>query len=393
MSKEIEEKINRYKKFLDNDPLNIQLKLDIADLYLKINDKETASFYLTELAEEPLTLDECCHLGNLLLKAGNTEQAIIILESLFEHHEDDVGIALGLAYAYFQSKEYNEALDLIECGIFEQVDQLTAQFYLLKARCYHALSETEAALEILDEAVKTHPDNYDIFGMISLLYCDQGQIEKAVALAKQVILQNESQQEALLVLNYASIQDQSIETAKQQAENLIKLNPENGRAWMNLGLSYMLDNHLNEALQAIEKAVEYMPDFIGLWHTKGWCELLSKNTEKAKESFISAFELDRNFAESHGNLAVIAALEKDQEKATYYITRAKRLNPDNFAGNYADILLLHQKSPELAEQKLKTLIKKLPLKEGQNFEQLISSLAQHHAAKNNLQAGVTHFKS
>jgi len=71
----------------------------------------------------------------------------------------------------------------------------------------------------------------------------------------------------------------------------------------------------------------------------GWSQLVQRKMDSARSSFESALALDRNFAESHGGLAVVLALENDVQGAREHVERALRLDPGNLSGRFAQAIL------------------------------------------------------
>jgi Flp pilus assembly protein TadD len=59
----------------------------------------------------------------------------------------------------------------------------------------------------------------------------------------------------------------------------------------------------------------------------GWTYLLSGDLGSAERAFQRALELNRNFSETHGSLAAIAALRGDSVTAQRYMEVAQRLDP------------------------------------------------------------------
>ena len=71
-----------------------------------------------------------------------------------------------------------------------------------------------------------------------------------------------------------------------------------------------------------------------------WNQIVTNNIAGAKASFLIALELDRNFAETHGGLAVIAVLEGRHQEAEQEIKVALKLDPQCFSALYARTLLM-----------------------------------------------------
>src|SRR5207342_527942 len=87
-------------------------------------------------------------------------------------------------------------------------------------------------------------------------------------------------------------------------------------------------------------AVVTMPDHIGTWHALAWAQLLLGDIDAAAGSYQQAYDLDRNFADSHGGLALIHALRGETDAAEQAVKRALRLSPQCATALYAKSLLL-----------------------------------------------------
>jgi tetratricopeptide (TPR) repeat protein len=105
------------------------------------------------------------------------------------------------------------------------------------------------------------------------------------------------------------------------------------------GFAALLANDLPGARAAFLKAVAAMPQHIGTWHGLGWTQIVQGDLAAAHSSFNTALALDRNFAESHGGLAVVLALQSKREMAAEHAELALRLDRANLSGRYAQALL------------------------------------------------------
>lgn len=99
------------------------------------------------------------------------------------------------------------------------------------------------------------------------------------------------------------------------------------------------DAHLSAAVTGFQRAISLMPMHIGTWHGQGWTHILRKDLAAARVSFEKALELDRNFAESHGGLAVVLALQGEAEAAKGQLELADRLDGANLSARYAQAVL------------------------------------------------------
>lgn len=67
----------------------------------------------------------------------------------------------------------------------------------------------------------------------------------------------------------------------------------------------------------------------------GWCEILRQDLTAARLAFDAVLALARNFGESHGALAVVAALQGRTVEAEASIRRASKLSPGGLSARFA----------------------------------------------------------
>lgn len=78
-----------------------------------------------------------------------------------------------------------------------------------------------------------------------------------------------------------------------------------------------------------------MPNHIGTWHALAGCPIILRQRLVATDSLDAAFQIDRNFTETHGGLAVLKIMQKRVSDAKPLIQKALRLNPESHAGRFA----------------------------------------------------------
>jgi Tfp pilus assembly protein PilF len=120
---------------------------------------------------------------------------------------------------------------------------------------------------------------------------------------------------------------------------VLERSPDNARAWVGLGTAALLGQDFAGAKSALRRGVEHMPGHVGSWHLLAWTELMTGEIDEAERLFARSFELDRNFAETHGALATIAAMRGDRESALRSTEVAKRLDSECLSAKYAQSVL------------------------------------------------------
>lgn len=279
------------------------------------------------------------------------------------HHYDDAEEALcdalslgldapelhyNLAFARFGQKRYQEALAALTAPLADAVPLAL----LLRARCLHHLGRHEesifacrAHLAIAQEDAETH-------GLLGLLLYEQEQADAAMPHVAAALRLNPQQLEAMLVSASLQSDSQNYDAARSLFETLLKSHPQCGRAWFGLALIELTQLHVHAAKRSIEQAAARMPSHIASWHLSAWANIMLGDILCAELAFDKALSADRNFGETHGGLALIAAMQGREVDARVSIKRALRLDPQSMSAHYAEMLLLQRAGQHDQAQKV-----------------------------------------
>jgi tetratricopeptide (TPR) repeat protein len=252
----------------------------------------------------------------------------------------------------FELRQWDTARTLIDAGL--QAHPGEAGLLMLRARCLHHLGRLSEAILACRNCLVVNAEDDEAHGLLALLFYDQQRNEDAAEHVESALRLNPQQREALLTA--ASIQTDSREydAARATFGTLLRAHPGCGRAWLGMGMIDLVNLQTEAALRALELAATYMPEHIGTWHVLAWTHILRGNVLSAGVAFDRALLLDRNFAETHGGLAVIACLEGREADARESIKRATRLDSQGLSAQYARMLLFqrhgqHKESQEVLE--------------------------------------------
>lgn len=197
-----------------------------------------------------------------------------------------------------------------------------------------------AAEHELLRALELEPVHPVAMGLRALASLDSGDPDTAGTLADNCLAQYPDQHEALLVAGTVALWRRELVQADTAFERALGWHPGSGRALSGMGQLLLLREQLEGGRALLERAVSAMPDHIGTWHALAWAQLLCGDQQAAELSYQRAYDLDRNFAESHGGLALVAALDGRTEEADAAIRRALRLDPACLTARYARSLRL-----------------------------------------------------
>jgi tetratricopeptide (TPR) repeat protein len=254
----------------------------------------------------------------------------------------------NLAFAQFMQRRYSQALERLSTP---PLPEGLPMAFVLRARCLHHLERRAEAIADCRAHLGSAPADAEANGLLALLLYEQGESECAREHARVALEQDPRQVEALLCMASVQFDSQEFDTAALSFESLLQAHPDCGRAWLGLGLLKLNDLQLDPALQAIELATTHMPDHIGTWHVLAWTQIMRGDVAAAEIAFNRALAVDRNFGETHGGLAVIAAFQGREDDARAGLKRALRLDPQSMSAYYAEMLLLqrHGKHKEAQE--------------------------------------------
>lgn len=331
------------RRYFAADPDNFELGLEIAELATQTGDYPQAEVVLNDLLQrkpgafEPLVL---FRLGTLKLAQGNWSEALSVYDDLLAHDVDDGSVWCNRAYALLALRRPQEAMD----SVSELEDEAVAR--TLTARAWQQLGDFQRAAGVLEDVHQHDPDNAEVLGWLALVRMDGNEFERARRAAELALSINPEQPQALLVMAMGSANALATKEAEAYSRKLLSVQPDNGAAWSALGRALLVSGRLIEASEALEKAVHFMPEHVGTWHLLGWCELAQDRLDAAYQTFQKAAEIDRNFGETYGAMAVVEILQRKGDQGDNNMKIARRLDPDGYALALANALKLREQGKD-----------------------------------------------
>lgn len=366
-------KLEGYKKFHVTDPKNVTLVLDIVDIYIRLRLLDSAIEFIRQLsAEIQSTMSIELKLAETMVLAKLYPEAQILLEKLLHREitgEDENSVHYLLGLAKFYQAQIEQSLDHFEQAIYGGLK--SGQIYQHLAYGNHSLGKLDSALEFAQKWVDISP-NASSMGYLSLVFFDLEQLDQAKQWAIQAHNKDSLESNANVVLGSIAMLESALDTADKFFEVACEQNMSNGRAWLGKGLLATLRGQPEIAKAHLNQAHQLMPLHIGTLHAIGWIQFGEQDHFNAAQTFRQALDLDRNFSESHGALACSLIHLQDLGIAQEHVELAARLNPQNFAGSFARVLLYrHQGEPEKAEQLYMTLVARFKATTGKSLNSLL----------------------
>lgn len=333
----------RLSGYLREDPRNPGLLAEACDAALAAGLHALAGQHMD--TAEALGLDPAAwtfRRARSCIAQRKLEDAERLLAQLLEAQDRNPGIAHDLAYVRLLQGAFDAARALLAPWIIgaepAEPDMLEA-LQVLWLRAAHRLDDLDAAWEWIQRQHAMGHLQPAACGVASLLALDLGRFDDARSLAERALAQRPLQAEALVTRGSLALADRNTLRATHLLEQALQCNPEDGRTWSALGLCSLQAQDWPLAQARFERALQAMPAHVGTWHALGWSRLLQQDTQGALEAFRRALDLDRNFAESHGALGLALAVGGQRAEAEAHLQAARRLDPANVTGRYAQALL------------------------------------------------------
>lgn len=336
---DLSQRIDRLKSYLAADPANALLVCDLVDAHFSAAQYHEADQLLKSLDPEVLNAPGVAFRhARISLILGRYEDSIEALQSLIAQGHDNVALWHDLAFSSLCLRNTTEAARAIAEAVKRFGDN--AELSIVAGRVALMDGNFELAHAELAKALDLAPEHSTAMGLQALTYLDSDKNDIAFETAQNCLALYPEQHEALLVAGTVSLWRQKVSNASDFFTQVLDRHPNSGRARAGYGQAMMMQNRLPEAREQLQMAVIAMPEHIGTWHALAWTELLLGDIESAEKNYQHAYDLDRNFADSHGGLALIHALKGNAEEADQAIKRALRLNPQCITAHYAKTLLL-----------------------------------------------------
>lgn len=358
-------RLETLRAFLARDPGNEALQIEAFDTALASGAFPVAGDLVARaLLAKPGNPDWRHREGMLQLARGEFQAAEQTYRILVNEEPTDPVCRFNLAYAQFGAGTPAEAAQTV-APLLEDASGLADIAWPLWLRCQHHQTLLEEGLEAFIAAAAHRLMGAEAWGVASLMALDGERMKDAQDWSEQALRANPQQLEALITHGSLALGNQDPQEAMTAFERALAHNPRDGRTHSGTGFAFMLRGAFPQAIQAFRKALEAMPTHIGTWIGLGWCEFLAGDILAARQAYERALDLDRNFAESHGGLAVVLAGQGHEAEARKEIAVALKLDPLSLSARYAEALLSGEATnPESFQRFAHKVLAKLPAKSG-----------------------------
>ncbi len=209
-------------------------------------------------------IDRDLHRASELFRTGHHADGVALLRSVIDRRPDTADAYISLAYAYWESGQWPDAISTLEAGLAGEAPErdirIRLGIYLAESR-----KDVKRAIELLETLPKSDAEGLNALG---LAYGTAGRFQEAIVAFEGVLKLDPTsalanQNIATMLLEEAgakpAIAAPKIREAEQFARKAIDLDPLLAKAFTTLGVIQAQTNRGSEAIDSWKKAVSLDP--------------------------------------------------------------------------------------------------------------------------------------
>lgn len=248
MQQELHDELNRYKLKLEQDPNNTDLLLDIAEIYLELNDHPNALLYIDNAAKiEPQAK---IIQARLLHRLHQFDEAIKVIKELIDKDEKNA-VALGvLALLYFDLNESELALTTASKALAIDPSAYEAKLVTILI----GLPTQETTTDEIESLIKEYPNDPRLYFALGNVYMTNGNLKDAEHHLQKALDIYPGFYDAYISLGWCQLLHNRTNTAFKTYEKAIDINSQSSDAWGGLALIYALKEDTVNAEKMINRA-------------------------------------------------------------------------------------------------------------------------------------------
>ncbi|AOJ64588.1 hypothetical protein WJ32_18590 (plasmid) [Burkholderia ubonensis] len=364
---ESEARLLRLVRFLDMDPQNPSLLAEAASVSFECSGFDRTVDWLKRLEKiQPLSPETLNMLGIAALASGQCAVAEEAFRDLRTQVPGDTTLLHEHAYTLILMGEYQKALDELDASEMP----LPANCAALKTRALHHLGQVSAAIGYAEAALTDSSSDEDLAVSLATLYLDANRLDDAERLAQQF----PSHYESAVILGSAHLLRGRQDEARASFDRALAIHQGSARALLGAGLTALSGLRFAEASSLLDDAARILDRHAGAWVAAGWSYLFAGDLKTARERFQRTNEIDKNFAEGHGGMAVVQRLEGEQREASRNAAIARRLDPDCFSLRlYATLIAEQQGDSQMSNDIRRSALEHQLLPDGTRIATLLTA--------------------
>jgi tetratricopeptide (TPR) repeat protein len=271
--------------------------------------------------------------ADALIKAGKNDEAIQLLKPLSAQKPEPRGVEAKLGKAYYQNRNFEEAVTHLELAVKEAPDD--AESAQLLGLSYSLLGRASQAITFLERVQGSLPNpDPSGFYVLGVNYLGSHQFDKArAAFARMFSVPPESARAHLVLgqmMMHRNLEDQAAPELKQA----IAMDPRIPMAHFLLGEVCLFRSRVPDALAEFKAELRSNPiSWLAYWRMGDAYSRLER-WDDAERALKQAIWLDQTFTGPYLLLGKVELKKGDPALASGFLERTIQMDPNNASAHY-----------------------------------------------------------
>ncbi len=307
-------------------------------------------------------LEEYLDIIDYYITFGNFNFAHKAIKLGLEQYVNHVELLMFKTELLALEGELNEAKRIIEQ--IKGVDPYNKELPLLEADIFSRSNQHEQAVEALKKALEYHPDDIEIYDLLSIEYLYLDEFQEALKTSKKSLEIDPENQAALYnVISCYDLMDMN-EKARDFLLNFVDQQPMSEIGWSLLGKRYLEDEKYEQALEALDYAIAIDDKFLGAYYDKAYVLTKLKRFEEAIEFYKLTLSISDPSAFAYYHIAKNYEFLNEYQKALEFYQKAIYEDPGHYKSRLRLIdILIHTNQLEKAIQSSLEAVQVIPTQE------------------------------
>lgn len=259
-------------------------------------------------------------------QAGSLQHAELIYRKVLDAEPSNAEALHLLGLVYFQSRNHERALGLIQRAI--GINPTVPAFYSNLGLIFQELGHFDIAIINFQKAISLNSSYAEAHNNLGTVFYTTRRYDDALESYERALAIRPTYAEAHYNSGIVLKALGKTEEAIAAYERAINLRSNYAEAHNNLGFIYQEQEKHDEAYEHYQKAIALRPDYAEAHNNIGAVYLAQGKLDEAIASYNRALELRPNYAEAFNNLGYALAEQKKHDEAIVQYQKALSLKPD-----------------------------------------------------------------
>lgn len=274
-----------FLKAIDFDPDDENLRFELAELYLAMEQPEKAVRTMEDLVlRNPDSVRANLTLANAYFSNGQPSEAVPYFRRVLELEPEREGVRLHLAIALVRAGSVDLASTELKTMLKQDPDSLPAR--LAMARLYRQTGLNQLAIEEYRELIRRSPDVDQAYLELGLLYEELKEWQEALEVFSEVQQQRPLDFALRHHLSRVYVGMSRYDEALEELSIIVELKPDDFAARRKIGLIYLEQSRWSEAVAVFKEMLELKPDLESARYYLGTAYERESEWDLALEAFL-----------------------------------------------------------------------------------------------------------